>query len=98
MRTAVRAAILVVIVVIAVIAVVFWTVDRFAEGANAYERGDYARAVSLMRPLAELGLPAAQYFIGVLYDEGMGGVPQDTASSVVLVSQGRRARLFVGAI
>ena len=46
------------------------------EGAiAAYERGDYATTLRLLRPLAEQGLAAAQYSVGIMYDRG-DGVPQ----------------------
>jgi TPR repeat protein len=46
--------------------------DAFA----AYDRGDYAEAMRLWRPLAEQGDTSAQYFLGVMYYKGQ-GVPQD---------------------
>ena len=45
---------------------------------NAHERGDYAAEVATVRPLAEKGVPFAQFNLGVLYDQGK-GVPQDNA-------------------
>ena len=45
---------------------------------TAHERGDYAAEVAIVRPLAEKGLPFAQFNLGVLYDQGK-GVPQDNA-------------------
>jgi TPR repeat protein len=36
----------------------------FKEGAIAYSRGDFATAVRELRPLAEQGMPAAQYLLG----------------------------------
>ena len=42
----------------------------------AVKRRDYATAVRLIRPLAEQGDAAAQYTLGVFYDNGL-GVPQD---------------------
>ena len=44
---------------------------------NAHERGDYAAEVATVRPLAEKGVPFAQFNLGVLYDQGK-GVPQDS--------------------
>ena len=46
-------------------------------GATAYRGGDYA----LQLPLAELGNAAAQYKLGVMYDQGQ-GVPQDYAQAL----------------
>lgn len=34
------------------------------EGIAAYERGDYAAALETLTPLAELGLPRAQFLVG----------------------------------
>ena len=45
---------------------------------SAHERGDYAAEVAIVRPLAEKGVPFAQFNLGVLYDQGK-GVPQDNA-------------------
>jgi TPR repeat protein len=47
----------------------------FDEGLAAYERGDYATALRELRPLAEQDA-AAQFLLGLMYDEGR-GVPQD---------------------
>ena len=43
---------------------------------EAYDRGDYAAAVSAMRPLAEEGNAAAQFNLGLHYHNGQ-GVPQN---------------------
>jgi uncharacterized protein len=50
--------------------------DAFA----AYQRGDYATAMSLRRPLADQGNAAAQYNLGWMYYDGR-GVPQDYAQA-----------------
>jgi TPR repeat protein len=47
----------------------------------AYQRGDYAEAVRLWRPLAEQGDATAQDNIGVMYANGL-GVTQDYAEAV----------------
>jgi TPR repeat protein len=46
------------------------------DGVAAHERGDYATALRLWRPLAEQGKANAQYNLGVMYDKGQ-GVTQD---------------------
>jgi uncharacterized protein len=46
------------------------------DGLAAYERGDYATAISLLRPLADHGVVEAQIYLGVMYEDG-GGVPKD---------------------
>ena len=52
------------------------------DGAAAYQRGDYATAERLLRPLAEQGDVAAQASLGAMYANG-DGVPQDYAQAVV---------------
>jgi len=47
----------------------------------AYERGDYATASRLWRPLAEQGFANAQHSLGVMYDDGH-GVAQDYKEAV----------------
>ena len=46
------------------------------DGAAAFQRGDYATAMSFCRPLADQGNADAQALIGVMYEAGE-GVPQD---------------------
>jgi uncharacterized protein len=45
------------------------------DGVAAYNRGDYATAYRLLRPLAEHGDAEAQFYLGVQYNFGY-GVPQ----------------------
>src|SRR5512137_496566 len=47
----------------------------------AYQRGDYATALRLFRPLAEQGDAAAQNYLGIMYATGR-GVPRDDAEAV----------------
>src|SRR5215204_2645157 len=47
----------------------------------AYEKGDYAAALPLLRTLAEQGSSAAQFYLGVMYSDGL-GVPQDYAEAL----------------
>jgi TPR repeat protein len=49
---------------------------QFEDAVFAYERGDYAKAYRLFKPLAELGVPRAQFNLGVMYETGR-SVPQD---------------------
>jgi len=44
----------------------------FQVGLDAYDRGDYATALSELRPLAEQGDAEAQFKLGVLYHDGLG--------------------------
>ncbi len=53
----------------------------FDEAEAAYQRGDYAAAISWLRPLAEQGHARAQYNLGFMYYNGQ-GVPQDYAEAV----------------
>jgi TPR repeat protein len=48
----------------------------FETGMDAYERGNYATALSEWRPLAEKGDAQAQLHLGMLYHQAQ-GVPQD---------------------
>lgn len=48
----------------------------FDSGCTAFERGDFAAARKEWAPLAEQGLPQAQFRLGCLYTFGQ-GVPQD---------------------
>ncbi len=49
-------------------------------GGAAYDRGDYATALKEWRPLAEQGDAGAQFFLGLMYTNGL-GVPQDYAEA-----------------
>jgi len=46
------------------------------DGIAAFNRADYSTAFRLLRPLAESGVPDAQFMLGAMYDKGL-GVPQD---------------------
>src|SRR5438874_12072440 len=51
------------------------------DGRDAYQNGDYAAALRLLRPLADAGNPEAQVFIGMSYEFG-DGVTKNTAEAV----------------
>ena len=53
----------------------------FEDATAAYNRGDYATALRLLRPLADQGDASAQNNLGLMYDEGQ-GVPQDYAEAL----------------
>ena len=53
----------------------------FEDGFTAVQRGDYAAALKLWKPLADQGYSDAQYNLGVMYDNGK-GVPQDDAEAL----------------
>jgi len=55
--------------------------EPFEDATKAYYRGDYETAHRLIKPLAEQGLPEAQFNLGLMYDKGQ-GVPQDYAEAV----------------
>ena len=44
----------------------------FEDGVVAYNRGDYATALRLWRPLAEQGDTKAQFNLGLMYKNGEG--------------------------
>jgi len=48
----------------------------FQAGMDAKNRGDFAKALREWRPLAEQGNARAQFYLGVLYENG-DGVPED---------------------
>ena len=57
------------------------------EDANAaHQRGDFATAVRLIRPLAIKGEAAAQYMLGGMYTLGQ-GVPEDNVQALFWVSK-----------
>jgi uncharacterized protein len=53
----------------------------FEDAAAAYQKGDFATALGLIRPLAEQGGVGAQAQLGLMYDMGR-GVPQDYATAM----------------
>ncbi len=57
--------------------------DAIGVARNAYARGDFARAVRVLTPLALRGSPQAQAMLGFMYENGL-GVPQgyDAASDL----------------
>ena len=67
-------------VAIAFAAIVLWAVPSSAapydEAFAAYQKGDYATALKLMRPLAEKGDASAEYNMGAMYMNSL-GVEQD---------------------
>jgi Sel1 repeat len=55
--------------------------DPMEKARDAAQRGDFATALELWRPLAERGDAAAQDHLGAAYELG-NGVPQDDATAV----------------
>ncbi|MFQ5995898.1 MAG: tetratricopeptide repeat protein [Acidiferrobacterales bacterium] len=44
----------------------------FIDGYNAYAAKDYARAMEILKPLAEAGHADAQWWVGRMYEKGQG--------------------------
>jgi TPR repeat protein len=55
--------------------------DAFDDAVSAYNRGDYASALPVFRVYADAGYSAAQFNLGLMYDEGL-GVLQDDREAV----------------
>ena len=53
----------------------------FEKGVKAYERGKYKAALRQFRALAEEGHAGAQFYLGLMYDEGE-GVPENDIQAV----------------
>ena len=70
---------LLLVFVLAALAVPAWA--DFQDGVAAYVRGDYTTALREWKPLAEQGVAAAQFNLGVMYGNGK-GVPRDGAEAV----------------
>jgi uncharacterized protein len=56
------------------------TAADFNSGLTAYNKGDYTAAAKEWRPLAEQGVAAAQFNLGLMYYDGH-GVPLDFAQA-----------------
>ena len=63
--------------------------DLLAEGAAAFEAGNYDEAASIWRPLAEEGDPKAQFNLGLLHETGR-GVTEDPAEAAVWYERAAR--------
>jgi len=84
---------------VATLGVVSAAVAGPAEDAlAAFDRGDYATALRLFRPLADQGNAAAQNRLGFMYVKGR-GVPQDDAEAArwyrLAADQGLSAAQFI---
>lgn len=76
--------------------------DQFEDALSAYNRGDYTKALKLWRPLADQGMPRAQYDMGLLYFDGK-GVSKDLREALrwfrLSADQGfTRAQSFIGSM
>ena len=56
----------------------------YEDGMEAYERGDFAAALPLLRPFAESGRPEAQFVVGFFLLSGRAG-PQDEPEGFRLI-------------
>lgn len=56
---------------------------RIDQGAKAIDQGDFATALSLLRPIAEQGYAGAQDKLGDMYDAGQ-GVPENDVEAAKL--------------
>jgi hypothetical protein len=56
------------------------------KGREAYLKGDFATALKELTPPAEQGEPLAQYYLGRMYQFGL-GVPKDVARGVELLGR-----------
>jgi len=54
----------------------FFTSDSYWNGKKAYDKGDFASAMTHWKAAAERGLGEAQYFVGAMYHAGQAG-PKD---------------------
>ena len=58
-----------------------WKREADTKALKAYAAGDYATALAEFLPLAKQGHIVAQYYLGLMYDEGQ-GVNQDYAEAL----------------
>ena len=56
----------------------------YEAGKEAYDRGDYATALTKFRPLAQQGDARAQYNLGVMYYRGYGVTKDDVLAHLWL--------------
>jgi len=78
MRHGIKAGLVALVLSISIAASV--TAGPLEDGLVAYQRGDYATALRLWRPLADRGVAEAQFHIGTAYASGA-GVPRDFAEA-----------------
>lgn len=51
--------------------------NQYAKGMRAYKKGEYKRAFSILKELAEEGHPHAQVAIATIYHLGLGDLKRD---------------------
>jgi TPR repeat protein len=64
----------------------------FEDAVDAHARGDYAKTLRLIRPLANDGDASAQFNLGLMYMTGQ-GVQQDSAAAALWFSHATGSRL-----
>ena len=69
--------------------------DQLQDGANAFQNGNYSRALASWRPLANQGNPVAQNNLGIMYLDGK-GVPQNISEAVRYLSLSAAAGSSLG--
>ena len=55
--------------------------DEFSQGYSASQAGNYKKAISLWKPLAEQGVSSAQYALAWMYESGQGVPKNDKQAS-----------------
>ncbi len=80
MRTAIRIPLLVSTLAVAMLLPAIANGGHLEDGLAAYNIGDYEKSMENCMPLAEQGIPAAQFCVGRLYANGF-GVPMDDAQA-----------------
>jgi len=75
-RFAVRAFLIVAVTTLLLSTINFAEAQSFRQGVSAFNRQDYVSASRIFIPLAELGAPAAQSYLGFMFQTGR-GVPQN---------------------
>ncbi len=56
--------------------------SSYKEGDQAYESGDYKKAIEIWKPLAHRGYPPAQNDMGYMYSDGK-GVPENRTKAIM---------------
>ena len=81
MRRAVNASVVALALLLGLVAPV--VAGPFEDALAAWNRGDYATALQIIRPLAVQGDAGGQYYLGIMYANGW-GVSQDFAEAARL--------------
>ncbi|MDH3673235.1 MAG: sel1 repeat family protein [Gammaproteobacteria bacterium] len=54
---------------------------KYAEGKRAFKADKYDQAMQILKPLAESGHAASQYYVGRMHEKGL-GVPKDQTKAL----------------